>query len=250
MASRRSTVGRLTAAAALLALVAGIVSGCGGGSTSTSATDSTTPAPESTTAEQTAAGANAHHAGSRTASEAARPPGKSHAHVLIPKGPPEPGITKEQREMATKASIALSSPAVRTGELSGAYTCDGKDESPPLEWTGIPTGTAELALFVINSQPVEGKLYFDWAVAGLDPTSAGLKAGRLPSDAIVGRGSSGRNVYSICPPVEGSETYIFVLYALPKTLSPRPGFEPRALREQAMKAAREGGLMAASYTKR
>ena len=36
-----------------------------------------------------------------------------------------------------------------------------------LQWQGIPTDSRELILFAMNAAPVEGRLFFDWAVAGL-----------------------------------------------------------------------------------
>lgn len=242
MAPRR-VAGRLLALALAVGLV---VSGCGGGSSSPSASDSANAAPPSAKgrAERTTGKSPPRGDASRH--------GRSHAHVDIPKGPPETGFTKKQRKEATVADIRLTSPVIHAstgspGSIPRSYTCDGANTSPPLKWRGIPAGTAELALFVMNLQPVNGKLYFDWAVAGIDPASAGLEAGRLPKGAVVGRNSSGHTGYSICPAEGGAETYALALYALPKRLSPSGGFDPLALRARAMKLSRRAGLMAASY---
>jgi len=132
--------------------------------------------------------------------------------------------------------------------LSAQYTCDGKNTSPALRWQGTPPGTAELVLFAMNIQPVEGKLFFDWAVAGLDPDLEEIEAGKLPKGAVVGRNSFGKAGYEICP--EGSsETYMFNLYALPKSLSPSQGFEPFALRKAVGGVSGTAGLLALSYTR-
>jgi phosphatidylethanolamine-binding protein (PEBP) family uncharacterized protein len=151
--------------------------------------------------------------------------------VVLPEGPPEQAPTPAQQAHATVASMSLESPELpATGSLVAlpvTYTCDGKDTWPELRWQGVPPGTAELTLFAMNVQPVEGKLFFDWAVAGLDPGLESIAAGRLPNEAVVGRNSFGKSGYSICP-AESSETYMFALYALPRRLSPARGFDPRA----------------------
>jgi phosphatidylethanolamine-binding protein (PEBP) family uncharacterized protein len=132
--------------------------------------------------------------------------------------------------------------------LPAQYTCDGKNTSPALRWQGVPRGTAELALFAMNLQPVEGKLFFDWAVAGLSPDLAEIEAGKLPKGAVVGRNSFGKTGYGICP--EGSgETYMFALFALPKKLSPAQGFEPLALRKAVTDVSGNVGLLALSYVR-
>ena len=66
-------------------------------------------------------------------------------------------------------SPAITAAPAHPGRLAATYTCDGKDSWPELRWSGVPAGTAELVLFAMNVQPVEEKLFVDWAVAGLDP---------------------------------------------------------------------------------
>jgi len=137
-----------------------------------------------------------------------------------------------------------SGPAV----LPAQYTCDGKNTSPALRWAGVPAGTKELALFAMNVQPVNGKLFFDWAVAGLDPELGEIEAGKLPEGTVVGRNSFGKNGYEICPQGSG-ETYMFALYALPQRLSPGRGFEPLAFRKAVSDVSHNAGLMALAYSR-
>jgi len=132
--------------------------------------------------------------------------------------------------------------------LSAEYTCDGKNTSPALLWQGAPQGTAELVLFAMNIQPVEGKLFFDWAVAGLSPELEEIEAGKLPKGAVAGLNSFGKTGYEICPE-GGSETYMFTLFALPKKLSPGHGFDPIALRKEVAGVSGNAGLLALSYAR-
>jgi phosphatidylethanolamine-binding protein (PEBP) family uncharacterized protein len=151
------------------------------------------------------------------------------------------------------ANIRLDSPSVPPssggpGPLPVQYTCDGKSTSPALHWQGVPEGTAELVLFAMNIQPVEGKLFFNWAVAGIDPALEEIKAGQLPKGAVVGRNSFGKVDYELCP--EGSaETYMFALFAISKKLSPSRGFDPFALRKEVTDTSGNVGLLAVSYAR-
>lgn len=240
-----------TSALCLLALVMALVgSGCGGGSASRSTGTDSSSADDASVSQGGLAAlggqakARSHHGADAKA-----------VHVVPMGGGREPGVTAAQRANATAATIELSSPAAQAGstsagELPAAFTCDGADRSPPLRWHAVPSGTAELALFVMNAKPIDGELFFDWAVAGIDPKSKGLRAGQTATGAIVGRNASGDVGYSICPPKGAEETYIFALYALPRRLSPQPGFNPASLRTQAVSASREAGLLAVTYQQR
>jgi phosphatidylethanolamine-binding protein (PEBP) family uncharacterized protein len=160
-------------------------------------------------------------------------------------------LTPTQLSKLAIADIALSSPAFgapgTSATLPREHTCRGADRSPPLRWQGLPANTAELALFVLSVTPVNGQLFFDWAVTGLSPSLTGLKAGQLPVGAILGRNSYGQNAYSICPPAGKNEDYVFTLYALPQKIAASPGFDPATLRTQALQAARHSGLLIATY---
>jgi len=136
----------------------------------------------------------------------------------------------------------------RLETLPSLYSCDGKNTSPALRWQGVPEGTVELVLFAMNVQPVNGKLFFDWAVAGLDPGLEELEAGKLPKGAVVGRNSFGNTDYEICP--EGSgEIYMFALYAVPKKLSPAKGFDPHDLRQVVLDVSGNVGLLPLTYVR-
>jgi phosphatidylethanolamine-binding protein (PEBP) family uncharacterized protein len=147
--------------------------------------------------------------------------------------------------------MTLESPAIvasegSPGSLSPTYTCDGKDSWPALHWGGVPAGTAELALYLMNVQPVEGKLFVDWAVTGLDPGSSSIEEGKLPKGAVVGTNGFSKRGYSICPQGRG-EIYMFALYALPKRLALSPGFDAREARAQILAISGNAGLLPALY---
>jgi phosphatidylethanolamine-binding protein (PEBP) family uncharacterized protein len=147
--------------------------------------------------------------------------------------------------------MSLSSPAIvasdgHLGRLSSAYTCDGEDSWPKLSWSGVPAGTVELALFAMNVQPVDGRIFFDWALAGLDPSRTGIEAGELPKGAVVGINGFGRAGYSLCP-IGAGETYMFAVYALPRSLALKRGFDPLIARQEVLDASGNVGLLPAVY---
>ena len=279
MAQRRSPQRLLvrrakrTSAGVILALV---LAGCGGGSSGGSSSDSTAAGASGSSGSGSSASAGAHGAnGNEAGGSAAAGPsgggaggqtgsaaqtggsggegGKHGPHIAQPKGAQEPGITPQQRQEATVASIAVESPSSQASSggppaLEATYTCDGKGRSPALRWKGVPQGTAELVIFAMNIQPAEEKLFFDWAVAGLSPDLTEVEAGKLPRGAVVGRNSFGKAGYEICPP-SGAETYMFTVFAMPKKLSPRQGFDPSALRTEVLDVSGNVGLLALSYTR-
>jgi phosphatidylethanolamine-binding protein (PEBP) family uncharacterized protein len=257
-----------------LAVAALLLAGCGGGSSegapgaSTGSSGSTTSSSsKSASADPASAGGGAKAKAQGKAGEggsatkgASGPGSAGHSaaegqkhgpHITAPKGPPEQAPSPEQVANATVADITLQSPAIvaaagAPGRLAATYTCDGKDSWPALHWGGVPPGTAELILYAMNVQPVEGQLFVDWALAGLDPGLEEIGAGELPRGAVVGKNSFGKTGYSLCPTGAG-EIYMFALYALPQSLSLNRGFDAREVRKQILDVSGNVGLLPAVY---
>ncbi|HWA53398.1 MAG TPA: YbhB/YbcL family Raf kinase inhibitor-like protein [Solirubrobacterales bacterium] len=259
-----------TAGAGLcLALAVAALAGCGGSSSdsgstaavgttaSTAAAASSPDSPSSQGAEQASAGGakGQGEGGGRQSSAAKGGGGPGHAPVELPKSEAgrEHAPTAAEKAHSAIADMTLVSPSFPMAEgiaaIPAAYACDGANSTPALRWAGVPAGTEELILYVMNAKPVGGRLFFDWAVAGIDPSSESLEAGALPSGAVVGTNSFGKPGYDICPEAGGAETYIFALFALPRSLSPKPGFDPRALRAQTLGLSGDVGLLTAIYAR-
>jgi phosphatidylethanolamine-binding protein (PEBP) family uncharacterized protein len=256
----------------VLALAALLLSGCGGGSAD-SASPGTGGSVGSASAGQQGGGGHSAAAGGaeKTAAKAKADPsapaspggessssgGQKHGpRIAPPGGPREQAPSAAEVAEATVADMTLESPAVPAastaegpGRLAAAYTCDGTDSWPELHWSGVPAGSAELILYVMNVAPVEGKLFVDWAVAGLDPALTGIEAGQLPKAAITGTNGFGKPGWEICPPKGGGEIYIFAVYALPRALSPPKGFDARELRRRILDVSGNVGLLSAYYTR-
>jgi hypothetical protein len=152
--------------------------------------------------------------------------------------------------VALQASIPLH---LRTEEslIPAKYTCDGSDTSPPVRWRAMPAGTAEVALFAANVKPVDGKLFFDWAVVGLKAQSHGVKEGVLPPGAVVGRNSAGKVGYSFCPARGPLPEHMIVrIVALGHRLAAKSGFDAATLYQAAEKDTKGVALTGAGYLRR
>jgi phosphatidylethanolamine-binding protein (PEBP) family uncharacterized protein len=121
--------------------------------------------------------------------------------------------------------------AVPFKPIAAKYACHGADISPPLLWGKIPPHTAELDLFILSILPIHKRFDVAWGVAGIDPHLHHLKAGELPPGVVVGRNSSGKIGYSLCPPRRSPGDYVVLLYALPHRVHVEQGFDPEALVE-------------------
>ncbi len=251
--ARHASARTLLALAAVAALA---LAGCGGGgskeTTGAAATQQGEAASRAEGGKEGSAsqGAKGQGQGTGSQSQSSTPQnqGKHGKPITLPKGEPEPQATPAEEANATVVDIALQSPDVaQGGALPATFTCDGEGSWPTLQWQGVPADTKELLLLAMNVQPVGGKIFFDWALAGIDPNLEGIESGRLPKGAVQGQNSFGKADYRICPPQGQSETYVFALYALPKALSAQKGFDPAALRTRAQAISRDAGLLAASY---
>jgi hypothetical protein len=131
-------------------------------------------------------------------------------------------------------AFSISSPSFeRNGAIPAQYTCAGAGISPALSWEKVPSGAAELFLFVIDDSSSGPDAGQRWIVGGIDPKSTGIAAGKLPPGAIVGTNTAGKATYSpICPAKGKSDTIEFVLYALRKKINIAPGFQPPAAEAQ------------------
>jgi Raf kinase inhibitor-like YbhB/YbcL family protein len=130
----------------------------------------------------------------------------------------------------SSATFALTSPAFASGgSIPRKYSCDGEGVSPPLAWSGVPSGTKELELLVVDP---DARGFVHWVAAGIPPTAAGLDEGASGSSQvpIEGRNGAGRNGWTgPCPP-SGTHHYHFTLYAASRPLGLHDGASADELR--------------------
>jgi phosphatidylethanolamine-binding protein (PEBP) family uncharacterized protein len=125
-------------------------------------------------------------------------------------------------------AFSVSSPDFARNEpIPAQYTCDGAGISPALEWQKVPAGAAELVLFVIDDTSSTKSGGIRWIVGGIDPSSTGVAAGKVPAGGILGTNTAGKVGYSpICPGHGKTDTIEFVMYALKKKIPISTGFQP------------------------
>jgi Raf kinase inhibitor-like YbhB/YbcL family protein len=115
--------------------------------------------------------------------------------------------------------MTLTSTAFTPGsEIPAEHTCEGEDQSPPLDWSSLPPGTRSLALVVDDPDAPDPaapkRTWVHWVVYGIPPTTTGTPAGSPPSGAREGKNDWGRAGYGgPCPPI-GRHRYFHKLYAL------------------------------------
>ncbi|HFD86589.1 MAG TPA: YbhB/YbcL family Raf kinase inhibitor-like protein [Gammaproteobacteria bacterium] len=120
-------------------------------------------------------------------------------------------------------SLLITSTAFSEGnEIPSEYTCDGKDISPSLSWTGVPAEAKSLVLIVDDPDapdPAAPKMtWIHWLLYNLPAETGGLSeaAGNSepPAGVLQGLNSWNRTGYGgPCPPI-GRHRYFFKLYAL------------------------------------
>ncbi len=128
------------------------------------------------------------------------------------------------------------------GVLPAVNTCAGDDLSPNLTLTGVPLGTADVAIVVRDTDP-SAQGFVHWVIANIPAQAASLKQGQVPDGAIEAKNDFGTDGWrGPCPP-SGTHAYDIRAYALaaPSGITPgMPGGEAAALVEAAENKAVAG----------
>ena len=132
-------------------------------------------------------------------------------------------VMSKAKSPGEEKTMVLGSNAFKhNGEIPGVYTCDGKDISPPLDWSGVPEGAKSLVLIVDDPDAPDPKApkmtWVHWVLYNIPPAANGLKEAcktkDLPSGALEGHNDWKRTGYGgPCPPI-GRHRYFHKLYAL------------------------------------
>lgn len=125
------------------------------------------------------------------------------------------------------------------GQIPIKYTCDGKDISPPLSWTGVPEEAQSLVLIADDPDAPAG-VWVHWVIYDMPPMLDNLPEG-VPTEAnLAGTGVQGQNDFQNtgyggpCPPGSKPHRYHFKLFALDQMLNLSPE-ATKAQVEDAMK---------------
>ncbi|MFZ3231845.1 MAG: YbhB/YbcL family Raf kinase inhibitor-like protein [Pseudobdellovibrio sp.] len=110
-------------------------------------------------------------------------------------------------------------------EIPKQYTCEGRDISPQLEWSGVPEGTKSLVLIVEDPDAPDPKapkmIFTHWIVYNIPLSQNYLADGaeNLSSEVRFGLNDWKRSTWGgPCPPI-GKHRYFYKLYAVDTILN-------------------------------
>ncbi len=129
---------------------------------------------------------------------------------------------------------------VHLGSIPAKYTCEGEDESPPLQWSEGPEGTASYALIMDDPDAPRGTWvhWVAWNIPRPGLIDAISAQEKLDDGTMQGMNSWPKLGYGgPCPP-SGTHRYFFKIYALDTTLN-----LPATTDKQALLAAMEGHIL-------
>jgi Raf kinase inhibitor-like YbhB/YbcL family protein len=142
-------------------------------------------------------------------------------------------------EEAGKDRMQLTSTVFAEGAaIPAKHTCDAKNVSPPLKWSGVPAGAKSLALIVDDPDAPVGT-WVHWVLYDLPATGSELAEDVPKSQYVAGGAKQGLNDFrhlgygGPCPPPGKPHRYFFKLYALDAVLDLKPGLTKKDL-EKAM----------------
>jgi len=134
-------------------------------------------------------------------------------------------------------AFLLTSPAFSHGKpIPASYTGEGKNISPPLQWTD-PHESAQSFALICDDPDAPGGNWVHWVIYGIPGEARSLDEAtpadaQLPGGARNGVNSWNRLGYGGPMPPSGTHRYFFKLYALDTAL----GLKPGASKEQLLKA--------------
>jgi len=127
-----------------------------------------------------------------------------------------------------KAEIKLTSAAFKDGQpIPPAYTCDGVNISPPLEWSGVPKAAKTIAI-VCDDPDAPGGAWVHWLLYNLPADHIGLVENVPATENLKAGGFQGKNDFGKvgyggpCPP-SGTHRYFFRIYVLDSELPLKAG---------------------------
>lgn len=127
------------------------------------------------------------------------------------------------------SSFHLESTAFKEGAfIPTRFSCQGENVSPPLAWTGPPSGARSFALIVEDPDAPAGT-WTHWVAYNLPAQSRAMtanmpKQGELANGGLQGTSSFGSVGYGgPCPPPGKAHRYFFRLYALDTLLDLKAG---------------------------
>ena len=119
--------------------------------------------------------------------------------------------------------MEIKSLSFNQGDMIPArYTCDGRNISPPLTWSGAPADAKSFALISDDPDAPSGT-WVHWVIFNIPAKVNSLPENVSREEEVAGLGKNGKNSFGRigydgpCPP-GGTHRYYFKLYALDSIL--------------------------------
>jgi len=127
------------------------------------------------------------------------------------------------------------------GAIPALYTCDGKNLSPPLSWSGVPTNAKSLVL-IIDDPDATRTTWVHWVLYNIPPSThslpEGVAASSLPYGTLQGKNDWQKIGYGgPCPPMDNHH-YFHKLIALDTVLP-----DLKSPTKAALEAAMQGHII-------
>ncbi len=156
---------------------------------------------------------------------------------------------------AAVGTITVSSSAFGSMKaIPSRYTCDGKNVSPPLHWTGVPK-TAKSIVLICDDPDAPMGTWVHWVCYDIPASVDSLAEGIPPADGLACGGKQGTTDFhkpgygGPCPP-GGTHRYFFKVYALDVMLT-APAGKTKLDIEKAMKGhVLDSGELVGTYTRK
>lgn len=128
----------------------------------------------------------------------------------------------------SEGAFSIDGPWGTDEPIDPRYTCDGRDISPPLSWSGVPTNAVAFAIVLTDLDAPE---YAHWTVANIDIGVLSANEGQVPPLAVVAINDRGTATYTgPCPPAGQTHTYQISIYAQGQVLEVQNGDPAPAMR--------------------
>lgn len=114
--------------------------------------------------------------------------------------------------LAPSEDFSVTGPWIEGGEIDLAFTCYGRQVSPPLQILGQPGGTVSMAVLLHS---VDAPDEIVWLMANIAGGVVALGEGSQPPDVVVATNSDGVAGFSPpCPPSGERRQYLLTVFAL------------------------------------
>jgi Raf kinase inhibitor-like YbhB/YbcL family protein len=165
-------------------------------------------------------------------------------------------VSSPGAESPRKDRMQLTSTAFKEGSpIPANYTCDAKNVSPPLKWSGVPAGAKSLVLIVDDPDAPVGT-WVHWVLYDLPATTTELGENMPKSQFVAGDAKQGLNDFrdlgygGPCPPPGKPHRYFFKLYALDAVLDLKPGLTKKDVEHAMEKHILAQGQLMGNYQRK